>query len=515
MNTARLYPRMPSGSPRRQAASLVRQVQKWVRCWISFSAQRQVALLLIVALVLVPATILLLGRPPQQRTERQATVTALEAASPPIDGNTSTRVPDPAGWDNPLPILQEAELLDSSDQVTQHRDSTPLVADGAPKPPGPPSVTPTHPAAPIFSQIDDLIQEGIAAGAFPGAVVLIGRGDKVLKHTAYGSAVVYGADGQRLAEPTPTRVDTIFDLASVSKLFTAVAVMQLVERGAIDLDAPVQRYLLEFTGPNKGKVRVRHLLTHNSGLPSGPAGPRPLILNGASRMERLRHALQTPLRGIPGQKVVYSDVNFITLGAIIERVTGQRQDTYVSEQILRPLGMADTSYRPGPELRDRIAATTLVPGAAKFRTGPIHGEVHDDDAWSLDGVAGHAGLFSTAADLARFTEMILDGGTYDGVRLLRAETLAEMARISATSPIGEHRGLGFEIDQPWFMGGLAGPRTVGHAGYTGTSLVINLDKRAFAIVLTNRLHPRDQRTNLRVYRSGIGNLAAALTDLTD
>jgi CubicO group peptidase (beta-lactamase class C family) len=376
------------------------------------------------------------------------------------------------------------------------------------KPAGLPTKVLSESAAVPLGKIDSLIKNGIASGDFPGAVVLVGQNGNILKHSAYGNAVIRDPNGQPLAQPIAAKPETIFDLASVTKLFTAVAVMQLVERGAIDLDAPVQRYLPEFSGQLKSKVTVRHLLTHTSGLPPGPAGPRPLFRAGNTREERLIHALKTPMKGDPGGSVVYSDVNFIALGAMIERVSGQTQDEFLKAHLLGPLGMNDTGYRPDKSLLPRTAATSLVPITGKLRPGLVHGVVHDDDAWSLDGIAGHAGLFSTADDLARFSQMIVDGGTYGGVTILKPETLNQMTRAHASSNFGR-RGLGFEINQRWYMGDLAGPRTIGHTGYSGTSLVIDLERRAFTILLTNRLHPADRNTNLATYRSGIGEFTAS------
>lgn len=254
--------------------------------------------------------------------------------------------------------------------------------------------------------------------AYAGAVVLAAKDGVVVQHAAVGAAVKYAAVGPPpgLAgvelpadEQIPMRPDTIFDLASVSKLFTTIVVMQQVERGRVDLDAPVARYVPEFAAGGKATVTVRMLLTHTSGLPAFV----PLWSRYPTPAERFAAALATPLApgAEPGTRYVYSDLGLIALGVLVERVTGRPLAALVADGVTAPLGMTDTGYNPGPQRRSRIAATEYQPYAGR---GMVWGEVHDENAWSLGGVAGHAGVFSTAADLAVLCQSLLNGGEYRG-----------------------------------------------------------------------------------------------------
>ncbi|SCL37603.1 CubicO group peptidase, beta-lactamase class C family [Micromonospora rhizosphaerae] len=332
---------------------------------------------------------------------------------------------------------------------------------------------------------------------YAGAVVLAAKDGVIVQHAAVGTAVRYsavepppGRDGVELPadQQIPTRPDTMFDLASVSKLFTTIVTMQQVERGRIALDAPVSRYLPEFAAGGKQDVTVRMLLTHTSGLPAWA----PLWSAYASPAERFAAALATPLApgATPGTRYVYSDLGLIALGVLLERVTGRQLADLVREGVTDPLGMADTGYNPAPELRSRIAATEYEPYAGR---GMVWGEVHDENAWSLGGVAGHAGAFSTAGDLAVLCQMLLNGGRYGGQRILREDTVRAMlvnynAQLESAYPESD-RGLGFELNKHWYMMGLSSPVAFGHTGFTGTSLVIDPLSHSFVILLSNRVHP--------------------------
>ncbi|HEV7899779.1 MAG TPA: serine hydrolase domain-containing protein [Planosporangium sp.] len=332
---------------------------------------------------------------------------------------------------------------------------------------------------------------------YAGAVALAAKDGVVVQRTAVGKAVRYSAVGPppgRVGaelpadEQIPARPDTIFDLASVSKLFTSVVLMQQVERGRVDLDAPVARYLPEFAAGGKEAVTVRMLLTHTSGLP--PFAP--LWSSYPDPPARLAAALASPLMSgaLPGGQYVYSDLGLIALGELVHRVTGQRLDEAVRTGITEPLSMVDTGYNPAPDKRGRIAATEYEPYAGR---GMVWGEVHDENAWSLGGVAGHAGVFSTVDDLAIFCQMVLNGGEYKGRRILRESTVRSMlvnynARLEASNP-ESRRGLGFELNKHWYMDGLASPVTFGHTGFTGTSIVVDPLSHSFVILLTNRVHP--------------------------
>ncbi|SFB09616.1 CubicO group peptidase, beta-lactamase class C family [Amycolatopsis marina] len=320
---------------------------------------------------------------------------------------------------------------------------------------------------------------------FAGAVGLHVHDGKVVERFSTGSAVRYSdGSGTELppAEQVPMRDDTIFDLASISKLFTSIAVMQLVERAEVYVDAPVARYLPEFGVHGKSGITVEQLLTHTSGLEPF----LPLWRDWPDRAARIAAVMNVAPVTEPGSTYRYSDLNLITLGVLVERITGQPLDTVVAERITEPLGMSDTGYNPPANKLDRIAATEFQSTPDR---GMVRGQVHDENAWSLGGVAGHAGVFSTAGDLAVLGQAILGGGSYAGKRILRPHTVRSMLTDYNQEFPGDAHGLGFELDQIWYMGALTSPRTAGHTGYTGTSLVIDPGSRSVAVLLTNRVHP--------------------------
>ncbi|WP_446210214.1 serine hydrolase [Micromonospora sp. IBSANI012] len=353
--------------------------------------------------------------------------------------------------------------------------------------------------------------------AYAGAVVLAAKDGVVVQHAAVGTAVRYAAVGPPPGlvgvelpadQQIPMRPDTVFDLASVSKLFTTIVTMQQVERGRVDLDAPVARYVPEFAAGGKEAVTVRMLLTHTSGLPAFT----PLWSRYPTPAERFAAALATPLAAPPGTRYVYSDLGLIALGVLVERVTGRPLADLVRDGVTAPLGMTDTGYNPGPELRSRIAATEYQPYAGR---GMVWGEVHDENAWSLGGVAGHAGVFSTAADLSLLCQSLLNGGEYRGRRILRADTVRAMlvnynAPLEAAYPESD-RGLGFELNKHWYMMGLSSPVAFGHTGFTGTSIVIDPLSHSFVILLSNRVHPdRGWGSNNVARRAVARDLAEAM-----
>jgi CubicO group peptidase (beta-lactamase class C family) len=334
--------------------------------------------------------------------------------------------------------------------------------------------------------------------AYAGAVVLVVRHGVIAVDAAVGDALRYGvADGRTVELPVPQRVpmrtDTIFDIASLTKLFTTVVALRLADAGRLSLDAPVARYLPEFAVHGKGSVTVRELMTHTAGLPEDLALPA-----GADRAGAVEAILRTPLnRGMtPGNQFYYSDLGLVTLGAVIERITGQRLDRLVHDEVTAPLGMHDTGYLPAPAVRDRIAATEYEPGR-----GMIRGTVHDETAAALGGVSGNAGLFSTAGDLAVFAQMLLNGGFYGGVRILREATVREMLTNFNVKFPGQDHGLGVELNQPYFMGPLASPVTFGHTGFTGTSLMVDPRSQTILILLANQVHPDRSWSTKTPYRN--------------
>ncbi|MFD7686431.1 serine hydrolase domain-containing protein [Streptomyces sp. NPDC059781] len=313
-----------------------------------------------------------------------------------------------------------------------------------------------------------------------GAVVVVGRGPVLAVREAVGWAVRYAAYDEETdtpvelppAERVPMTVDTPFDLASLTKLFTSVAAVQQIERRTLGIDARVGAYLPDFTAAARHGITVRQLLTHTSGL--RPELPLYDCADDAQRLALLR--AERPV-GAPGT-YCYSDLNMLLLQHVLERVTGRTLDVLVRDGITRPLGMTATGFGPCPSA---AATEDQRRPWAKADRGMLRGEVHDENAWALGGVAGHAGLFSTAGDLAVFCRTLLAGGSYGPARILGPDYVD----LLFTRP-----GLGFALDQPWFMGELAGRGAAGHTGFTGTSLVLDRVTDTYVILLANTVHPR-------------------------
>ncbi|QHA93501.1 serine hydrolase domain-containing protein [Bacillus sp. N1-1] len=334
-----------------------------------------------------------------------------------------------------------------------------------------------------LDEIDGLLESAIDDQVMPGAVAFVARRGHIVKEEAYGYSAQYtDGDFTEMDNPIPMSEDTIFDLASISKLFTTTAAMTLYEDGAFQLDDPVAKYIPEFAANGKENVTIEQLMTHTSGFKPWI----PLYTIGEDREDRLEYVFQYPLQSAPGTDYTYSDLNMITLGALIERLSGMRLDEYVKQEITEPLGMDNTMYNPPAELKERIAATEYQPWTNR---GLVWGEVHDESAWSLDGVAGHAGVFSTAADLAKFAHMYLMEGRYGGTRILEPATVKLLTKNRIPEFSGDDHGLGWELQQGWFMDALSESTTLGHTGYTGTSIVVSPTNQTIAILLTNRVHP--------------------------
>ena len=324
-----------------------------------------------------------------------------------------------------------------------------------------------------FSGIDEAANEAVSSGEIPGVVVLVGRGDDILLHRAYGSR-------RLLPHPVPMTVDTIFDLASLTKPFgTSLAVMSLVEKGSIKLDAPLGRYLKEFRDKQYDEITIRRLLTHSAGLAAYP--PNSVVSSGfpsaASAIAKM------PLDYPPGSAFQYSDTGFIVLAEAVRRVSGTPLDRYLERTVFKPLGLADTSFHPKVSALPRVAPTEFVNGVL------LRGEVHDQRARLLGGVAGHAGLFSTSADLARIIRMLLNHGSLEGHRVFDSATVKEMWESTPDNRVG--RALGWDVSSafsktmaPFFAEG-----SVGHLGFTGTAVWIDPKTRSYLIVLSNRVHP--------------------------
>jgi CubicO group peptidase (beta-lactamase class C family) len=359
--------------------------------------------------------------------------------------------------------------------------------------------------------IDDAVLESIAARETPGAVVLVSR---------HGRVAYLKAFGNRSVQPRvePMTVDTIFDVSSLTKVTaTAPSIMLLVESGRLRVEDRAKRYLPDFSGAGKDAVTVRQLLTHYSGL----APDFDLSKPWSGRAEALQELWKEKTVSDPGKEFAYSDLNFIALGEIVRVVSGKALDIFAQEQIFKPLGMRETFFRPPANLVSRIAPTESRKNTLQYLKGQasesmdkmIRGEVHDPTAWKMGGVAGHAGLFSTAQDLAIYAQMLLGKGTYQGTRLL--SPMAVDAMTSPQSPPGavQIRGLGWDIESTYsaprgdlFHGGY------GHSGFTGTSVWIHPPSDSFVIILSNRVHP-DGGKDLNHLRAVIANIvAAAISD---
>lgn len=333
---------------------------------------------------------------------------------------------------------------------------------------------------------------------YAGAVEIAARRGVVVSHEAVGYALryeSYDAESGAVVElPERERIrmrrDSIFDLASISKLFTSLAALQLVERRKVDLDAPVASYVPEFAQNGKDDITVRHLLTHTSGLRPDPS---PNLCAYDTDEERWAVLYAEVPEAEPGARYVYSDINMMMLQQVVERVTGESLETVVRERITAPLGMRDTMYNPPASAMSRVVATEYQPWTGRTM---IRGTVHDENAYCLGGVAGHAGVFSTARDLAVLAQTVLDGGRYGRTRILEPDSVRSLLTNFNTAFPGDDHGLGFELNQHWYMDGLTSPVTAGHTGYTGTSLVIDPLSHSFVILLANRVHPtRDWGSN--------------------
>ncbi len=343
--------------------------------------------------------------------------------------------------------------------------------------------------------IDSIVQGAIRDGQIPGAVVLVGRDGQVIYRKAFG---------ERSLEPRreAMTVDTIFDLASLTKVVaTTTAVMQLVQKGQIRVNEPVAKYIPEFGENGKEEITIRELLTHFSGLPKDLDLSQPW--EGREAALRMAYA-EKPIYA-PGSRFLYSDVNFIVLGALVERVSGMTLADYCQKNIFAPLKMTHTRFLPPASWLPKIAPTQYDEHDRMLR-----GVVHDPTVRRMGGVAGQAGLFSTADDLAKFAQVLLDGGTILSPLMIEKMTTPEQPPTSAVL-----RGFGWDIDSPFSSnrGDLLPVGSFGHTGFTGTSLWIDPTTRTYIIVLTNAVHPRGKGSAVAL-RSKIATAVAAALPLT-
>jgi CubicO group peptidase (beta-lactamase class C family) len=343
-----------------------------------------------------------------------------------------------------------------------------------------------------LDEIDAVVKAGIDRGQLPGAVVVVVRRGKIAFRRAYGL---------RAKQPDEVRmtVDTVFDLASLTKpIATATATMILLERGKLKLTDRVTRYWPDFAAQGKEAITVEHLLLHTSGLiPDNPVDDY-----REGRKKALKRICQLKPFAEPGRQFRYSDVNFIVLGELVERIGGEALDVFARKHIFEPLGLRETTFRPDKKLAERAAPTEKRGGRW------LRGEVHDPRAALLGGVAGHAGLFSTADDLAVFAQMILQRGSYGGVRILKPETVRSMTTPRPV-PHGQ-RALGWDVRTSFSSnrGDGFSANSFGHTGFTGTSIWIDPDCETAVIFLSNRVHP-DGKGQINRLRGRVASLVAA------
>lgn len=339
-----------------------------------------------------------------------------------------------------------------------------------------------------LSAIDVLAEKAVRDGKTPGAVVIVGHKGKTVYRKAFGHRALQ-------PEKIPMTEDTIFDLASLTKaVATTTAIMQLSEQGKLNIEAPVSKYWPAFRANGKKSITIRHLLTHYSGLRPGlKFKPKWSGYNTALRkIIAERPALP------PGSCFMYSDINFEVLGELVRIVSGKPLDVYSAEHIFKPLGMKDTGFKPASGLKKRIAPTQYR--ARKL----ILGEAHDHFCHIMGGVAGHAGLFSTADDLSLFAQMLLNSGSANGARIIKPLTIEEMTVPQAPSRGKNLRGFGWDIEAPFASNreDLLQAGAYGHLGYTGTAIWIDPVTKTYIIVLTNRVHP-DGKGDVKELRAEI------------
>jgi uncharacterized protein YbbC (DUF1343 family) len=346
-----------------------------------------------------------------------------------------------------------------------------------------------------FAAVDAILEKSVADGDMPGAVVLVGHNGEVVYRKAFGS---------RALEPRQERmtVDTVFDLASLTKpIATAMSVMRMVQQGQVRLNDPVAKYLPDFGRNGKEEITVRQLLTHFSGLPEDLDLKQPW----EGRDTAFRMVMDTAPVYTPGSRFLYSDINYETLGFIVEQVSGTPLSSYAQARIFAPLGMKETRFQPPAEWRKRIAPTELVDGVM------LRGVVHDPTARRMGGVAGHAGLFSTGDDLARFSQALLDN---DGA-VLEPLTIEKMTTPQQPLNAPVSRGLGWDIDSPFASnrGELLPVGSFGHTGFTGTSIWIDPVTKTYIIILTNSVHPHLGRSVVSL-RSRVSTAVTSALQLT-
>jgi CubicO group peptidase (beta-lactamase class C family) len=327
----------------------------------------------------------------------------------------------------------------------------------------------------IAGKLDKIVKTAIEEAVAPGVTIAVGRNGHIAYMKGYGY-IDWNQPGSPKAD-----TNTLYDLASLTKVIaTTTLAMILEEGGQLDISRTVVSYLPEFNSPEKAQITVKQILTHSGGLEAGAN----IYATARGREQYLYQINARPLEYTPGSNMIYSDWDMILLQLVMERITGKTLDVLANEKIFRPLGMIDTQFQPPIALRPRIAPTQVD----EARGGLLWGTVHDENAWAMGGVAGHAGLFSTAKDLALFSMMILNGGEgANGVRIVKPATIA---RWTARQGKESTRALGWDSPEGGSSAGqFFSPWSFGHTGFTGTSIWIDPEKDLFVVVLTNRVNP--------------------------
>jgi CubicO group peptidase (beta-lactamase class C family) len=365
------------------------------------------------------------------------------------------------------------------------------------RPASPRADLPASTAKAVTDSVRAVLNRAVADSAFPGAYAVVG--------TADGIVAEYGVGQLDSADPSRPSARTVWDLASLTKVIgTTSAMLQLVGSGRVALDSPVVKYLPQWTAPGANRITVRHLLSHNSGLPAW----RALYKESATPEEATAQLFATSPDTAPGVRFLYSDLGFILLGKLVERVSGEPLAQYDTAHVFGPLGMTDTRYLPPASWLSRIAPTEQD----SWRGRKLRGEVHDENASRLGGVSGHAGLFSSARDLSRFARMYLHYGTLDGVRVFDSATVARFIRVQDTTV--SRRALGWETPTGRNSAGRRMPAVAfGHTGFTGTSLWMDPARHVFVLLLTNRVNPTRNNTKINGVRISLADaVVSAMED---
>jgi CubicO group peptidase (beta-lactamase class C family) len=358
------------------------------------------------------------------------------------------------------------------------------------------------------NRLEELLVNGLEATPRPlysAAVAVIQHGGQIAQIAAKGQNAWYADDA---GTPAPAELtgsvteSTVFDFASLTKLFVTTTLLTLVEEGTLALDEPIATWLPGFAGGERTAVTLHNLMTHTSGLPALLS----LWTDWPDRAARAEALLNCPLVHKPDTTFEYSCVGYLVAGLLAEQVTGKPLATLVRERVCTPLGLNDTGYLPSPELIARTAATEYQPAVGR---GMVRGSVHDENSWSMGGTGGNAGIFGTARELARFGEMLRGYGALDGVRILSEETVERMTRdqLPASIDPGFRHGLGVRVGDPQFMGVLAAGGAFGHTGFTGTSLVVSREHDLVLALLTNRVHPRREWSDVGPLRRDLAELS--------